>query len=51
MIVMKEYYCHCNYTYYWLGSLYGIKGLLLVFGVFLAFATRQITIPGLNDSK
>ena len=51
IIITKEFYCYCKYTFHWLGSLYAIKGLLLVFGVFLAYETRQITIPGLNDSK
>ncbi|XP_063684939.1 gamma-aminobutyric acid type B receptor subunit 2-like isoform X2 [Bolinopsis microptera] len=27
------------------------KGLLLIFGAFIAFQTRNITIPALNDSK
>jgi hypothetical protein len=26
-------------------------GLLLVFGAFLAFETRKVTVPALNDSK
>ncbi len=28
-----------------------ILGLLLVFGAFLAFETRQVSVPALNDSK
>lgn len=34
-----------------LGVLYGYKGTLLVFGVFLSWVTRNVTIPALNDSK
>ena len=34
-----------------LGALYGYKGILLLFGVFLAWETRNVTIPALNDSK
>lgn len=30
---------------------YGIKGVVLIFGVFLAWQTRKVTIPALNDSK
>ncbi len=28
-----------------------VAGLLLVFGAFLAFETRQVSVPALNDSK
>ncbi|XP_072049784.1 gamma-aminobutyric acid type B receptor subunit 2-like [Amphiura filiformis] len=35
----------------WLTLLYGFKGLLLVFGAFLAWETRKVTLPALNDSK
>lgn len=28
-----------------------IPGLLLLFGAFLAFETRKVTVPALNDSK
>ena len=34
-----------------LGVLYGYKGILLLFGVFLAWETRNVTTPALNDSK
>jgi gamma-aminobutyric acid type B receptor len=34
-----------------LGSLYGYKAILLLFGVFLAWETRNVEIPALNDSK
>ena len=34
-----------------IGALYGYKGILLLFGVFLAWETRNVTIPALNDSK
>ena len=30
---------------------YLIAGLLLLFGAFLAFETRKVTVPALNDSK
>ncbi|XP_038071683.1 uncharacterized protein LOC119740441 [Patiria miniata] len=44
-------YCTCDTLTYWLGALYGYKGLLLIFGTFLAWETRKVSIPGLNDSK
>ncbi|XP_071791804.1 gamma-aminobutyric acid type B receptor subunit 1-like [Asterias amurensis] len=44
-------YCTCDTLTIWLGALYGYKGLLLIFGTFLAWETRQVSIPGLNDSK
>ncbi|XP_022091351.1 uncharacterized protein LOC110979652 isoform X2 [Acanthaster planci] len=44
-------YCSCDTLTYWLGALYGYKGLLLIFGTFLAWETRKVSIPGLNDSK
>ncbi|XP_068722865.1 gamma-aminobutyric acid type B receptor subunit 1-like isoform X2 [Montipora capricornis] len=43
--------CECADTYRWLGILCGYKGLLLLFGAFLAWETRNVTIPALNDSK
>ena len=32
-------------------SLCGLKGILLIFGVFLAWETRNVHYPSLNDSK
>ena len=31
--------------------LFAYKGILLLFGLFLAWETRDVTIPALNDSK
>uniref|UniRef100_A0A0K0ES72 Gamma-aminobutyric acid type B receptor subunit 2 n=1 Tax=Strongyloides stercoralis TaxID=6248 RepID=A0A0K0ES72_STRER len=31
--------------------LYGIKGLLMILGCFLAWETRHVNVPALNDSK
>ncbi len=36
---------------YWLGVLFIINGLLLVFGAFLAWETRKIDMKVLNDSR
>ena len=33
------------------GIIYAYKGLLLIFGAFLAWETRHVSIPALNDSK
>ncbi|XP_038069217.1 uncharacterized protein LOC119738403 [Patiria miniata] len=51
--VIQQYvqFCTCDTLTYWLGALYGYKGLLLIFGTFLAWETRKVSIPGLNDSK
>ena len=32
-------------------SICGLKGILLLFGVFLAWETRNVHYPALNDSK
>ncbi|XP_071510584.1 gamma-aminobutyric acid type B receptor subunit 2-like [Diadema antillarum] len=44
-------YCSSVYINYWMIAIYCYKGLLLVFGAFLAWETRKVTIPALNDSK
>jgi gamma-aminobutyric acid type B receptor len=43
--------CECTHRTKLLGALYGYKGILVLFGVFLAWETRNVTIPALNDSK
>ncbi|XP_072040017.1 gamma-aminobutyric acid type B receptor subunit 2-like [Amphiura filiformis] len=37
--------------YFWMGALFIINGLLLVFGAFLAWETRKIDMKAINDSK
>ncbi|VDI30653.1 Hypothetical predicted protein [Mytilus galloprovincialis] len=44
-------YCTSSYIPIWMGIIYAYKGLLLVFGCFLAWDTRHVTISALNDSK
>ena len=34
-----------------MATLFAYKGILLLFGLFLAWETRNVTIPALNDSK
>ncbi|EDV18922.1 uncharacterized protein TRIADDRAFT_7696, partial [Trichoplax adhaerens] len=43
--------CSSQNSSIWLGIIYGMKLLLLVFGTFLAWETRYVTIPALNDSR
>ncbi|KFM82456.1 Gamma-aminobutyric acid type B receptor subunit 2, partial [Stegodyphus mimosarum] len=44
---------HCSSTHMakWLGSLYIYKGLLLVVGCYMAWETRHVKVPALNDSQ
>ncbi|ESO95453.1 hypothetical protein LOTGIDRAFT_160603 [Lottia gigantea] len=46
-------YTDCRHPYgiYWYASEYIYKGLLLVFGTFLAWETRKVNVPALSDSK
>ncbi|GFS09756.1 gamma-aminobutyric acid type B receptor subunit [Elysia marginata] len=43
--------CHSDHLQKWLGAFYAYKGLLLVFGVYMAWETRHVKIPALNDSQ
>ncbi|EDO28286.1 predicted protein [Nematostella vectensis] len=43
--------CSCDYSLVWLGVVYVYKGLLLLFGAFLAWETRNVTFAALNDSR
>lgn len=45
------YRCTSNYYMTWVMSICGLKGVLLIFGVFLAWETRNVHYPSLNDSK
>ena len=44
------YYCAMNNSFVWLLLVYGFKGIVLVFGLFLAWETRKVKIAALNDS-
>ncbi|EDV18776.1 uncharacterized protein TRIADDRAFT_16716, partial [Trichoplax adhaerens] len=46
-----QYYCSCNQIVVWMAIVFGYKFLLLLIGSFLAYETRNVTIPALNDSK
>ncbi|XP_068671530.1 gamma-aminobutyric acid type B receptor subunit 2-like isoform X2 [Montipora foliosa] len=43
--------CTSSYRNAWLYVFYGYKGIMLAFGVFLAWETRSVCVPGLNDSR
>lgn len=49
--VIKVEVCQSLHTKSWLGVLYAFKGLLLVVGVYMAWETRHVKIPALNDSQ
>ena len=44
------FYCAMNSSVVWLLLVYGFKGILLIFGLFLAWETRKVKIAALNDS-
>ncbi|KAL8578950.1 hypothetical protein ACOMHN_001912 [Nucella lapillus] len=35
----------------WLGVMFGYKGILLIFGIFLAYETRSVKLKQVNDSR
>ncbi|XP_074651672.1 uncharacterized protein LOC141906324 [Tubulanus polymorphus] len=43
--------CHSVHIDKWTGGFYAYKGLLLIFGVYMAWETRHVKIPALNDSQ
>lgn len=43
--------CDSSHLDKWLGAFYAYKGLLLLFGVYMAWETRHVKIPVLNDSQ
>ncbi|XP_022800761.1 gamma-aminobutyric acid type B receptor subunit 2-like [Stylophora pistillata] len=51
VIIPALYQCTCKYKMYFFAVVFTYKGLLLLFGIFLAWETRNVTIPALNDSK
>ncbi|CAN8002636.1 unnamed protein product, partial [Ixodes hexagonus] len=44
-------HCESKNHAIWLGVMYSYKGLLLIFGIFLAYETRSVTIKQPNDSR
>jgi hypothetical protein len=51
IIVRENEYCQSEQMNIFVGIIYAYKGLLLIFGAFLAWETRNVSIPALNDSK
>ncbi|XP_076340715.1 gamma-aminobutyric acid type B receptor subunit 2-like [Tachypleus tridentatus] len=51
VIIPKMEFCKSQKMTVFLGSIYAYKGLLMAFGCFLAWETRHVSIPALNDSK
>ena len=43
--------CHCDNFNYLIGALYVYKGLLVVFGLFLAYESRNVKYFYINDSR
>ncbi|KFD49367.1 hypothetical protein M513_09730 [Trichuris suis] len=43
--------CKAEHAVIFQGLLYGYKGIMLVLGCFLAWETRNVNVPALNDSK
>ncbi|XP_077500288.1 gamma-aminobutyric acid type B receptor subunit 2 isoform X3 [Amblyomma americanum] len=50
-VIPEMEYCQSHKMTIFLGSIYAYKGLLMAFGCFLAWETRHVSIPALNDSK
>ncbi|EDV21504.1 uncharacterized protein TRIADDRAFT_30374 [Trichoplax adhaerens] len=46
-----QYTCTSTHSILWLAVIYSYKGLLMLFGAYLAFATRRVAIEALNDSQ
>ncbi|KAK7868503.1 hypothetical protein R5R35_001911 [Gryllus longicercus] len=44
-------HCESENNNVWLGVMYGYKGLVLLFGLFLAYETRSIKVKQINDSR
>ncbi|CAK9810332.1 Gamma-aminobutyric acid type B receptor subunit 1 [Anthophora plagiata] len=44
-------HCESIHNSIWLGLIYSYKGIILVFGLFLAYETRSIKVKQINDSR
>lgn len=49
--LLQREQCYSEHMAKWLGALYIYKGLLLVVGCYMAWETRNVQIPALNDSQ
>ncbi|XP_068698706.1 gamma-aminobutyric acid type B receptor subunit 2-like isoform X2 [Montipora foliosa] len=52
-VIIELYIYRCTSKHYmaWVGSICGLKGVFLIFGVFLAWETKNVHYLALNDSK
>ncbi|CAH3135995.1 unnamed protein product [Porites lobata] len=50
-VIPALYHCTSAYKTKIVAGLLAYKGILVLFGLFLAWETRNVTIPALNDSK
>ncbi|XP_070566244.1 gamma-aminobutyric acid type B receptor subunit 2-like [Ptychodera flava] len=50
-IILVMHHCESVHMTIWLAAIYIYKGVLMIFGCFLAWETRHVNIPALNDSK
>ncbi|ELT90201.1 hypothetical protein CAPTEDRAFT_205658 [Capitella teleta] len=51
VVVSQMYRCYSKYNLYFTAALYGIQGIMMIFGAFLAWETRKVKLDALNDSK
>ncbi|XP_043240223.1 gamma-aminobutyric acid type B receptor subunit 2-like isoform X2 [Amphibalanus amphitrite] len=51
IIIPENEYCKSHKMTVFVGCIYAYKGLLMIFGCFLAWETRHVNIAALNDSK
>lgn len=51
ILIETFHVCYNEFQSYWLSAQYISKGALLALGTFLAWETRHIKVPSLNDSK
>ncbi|CAH0549470.1 unnamed protein product [Brassicogethes aeneus] len=51
VIIPENEYCASERMTIFVGTIYAYKGLLMIFGAFLAWETRRVSIPALNDSR
>ncbi|XP_054755392.2 gamma-aminobutyric acid type B receptor subunit 2-like [Lytechinus pictus] len=47
----EQHTCDSNFEQYFIWTLFIYKGLLLIFGTFITWQTRNVSIPALNDSR
>ncbi|RZC34862.1 7tm 3 and/or ANF receptor domain containing protein [Asbolus verrucosus] len=51
IIIPENEYCASERMTIFVGLIYVYKGILMIFGAFLAWETRHVSIPALNDSR